>query len=266
MRTSPPSNKLRDLSTQLRPADNKFPLAQGSFSDVYRGILTQDNVDAQVAVKVFRVSKDEQKNAVVFEHYHREVQAYELLHLNPHVAEVLGVATIGDKPALVMKWYKNGDITHYLHLHPHVSVRQLTLDIVQGLKSLHSNYPPVVHGDVKPSNILVNDNGRAILCDFCSAYILGGTKFTTANLSGSCRSMAPELFPTIIDDDSPPAVPTTMSDIWSLGCTMAQVHHLSPKHIISCLAFSPNVVHHTQDTLSQSPSQLTSHPLRPERF
>ncbi|KDQ60143.1 hypothetical protein JAAARDRAFT_32519 [Jaapia argillacea MUCL 33604] len=223
MRTSPPSNKLRDLSTQLRPADNKFPLAQGSFSDVYRGILTQDNVDAQVAVKVFRVSPDKQKNAVVFEHYRREVQAYELLHPNRLVAEVLGVATIRDKPALVMKWYKNGDIARYLHLHPHVSVRQLILDIVQGLKYLHSNYPPVVHGDVKPSNILVDDNGRAILCDFGSTHILDGTEFTAANLSRSCRFMAPELLPTVIDDDSPPPTPTSTSDMWSLGCTIAQL-------------------------------------------
>ncbi|KDQ61866.1 hypothetical protein JAAARDRAFT_524820 [Jaapia argillacea MUCL 33604] len=221
-RSSSPSNKLRDLGAQLRSIDD-FPHAQGSFSDVYRGMLSRDNVDTQVAVKIFRVSEDEQKNAVVSEHYRREVQAYELLHLNPHIAEVLGVATIGDKPALVMKWYESGDISHYLHLQPHVSVRQLALDIVQGLKYLHSNDPPIFHGDLKPSNILVNNNGRAVLCDFGSAHILDGTESTVASLSGSCRSMAPELFPTLIDDDSPSPVPTTMSDIWSLGCAIAQL-------------------------------------------
>ncbi|KDQ61894.1 hypothetical protein JAAARDRAFT_190606 [Jaapia argillacea MUCL 33604] len=218
--SSPPSNKLQDLRLQLRSIDN-FPHAQGSFSDVYKGILAQDNIDMQVAVKVYRVCDDEQKNAVALEHFHREVHAYELLHLNPHVAEVLGVATVGDKPALVMRWYENGNIAQQLCLNPHVSVYKLALDIVNRLKSLHSNYPPIVLGDLKPSNILVDDDRRAILSGFGSAYILGGTEFTATNLTGSCQFMAPELLPTIVIDDSPLPAPTFMSDMWSLGCTIA---------------------------------------------
>ncbi|KDQ61870.1 hypothetical protein JAAARDRAFT_31351 [Jaapia argillacea MUCL 33604] len=220
--TPPHSNKLLDLEPQLGSIDN-FPHAQGSFSDVYKGLITEESVDVQVALKIFRVCDDERKNAVVFEHYRREVRAYERLHRNPHVAEVLGVATIGVKPALVTKWYENGDIAHYPHLNPHVSIHNLTLDLVQGLKSLHSNYPPIVHGDLKPSNILVDDDGHAILSDFGLAYTLDGTEFTTTDLAGSCRFMAPELLPTIIDDDSPPPVRTTRSDIWSLGCTIMQL-------------------------------------------
>ncbi|KDQ61862.1 hypothetical protein JAAARDRAFT_104245, partial [Jaapia argillacea MUCL 33604] len=100
-------------------------------------------------------------------------------------------------------------------------------DIVQGLNSLHSNYPPIVHGDLKPRNILVDDDGRAILSDFGPAYILGGTEFTATSLSGLCRFMAPELLP-VINDDSPPPAPTFASDLWSLGCTVGEVFHSIP--------------------------------------
>ncbi|KIM25262.1 hypothetical protein M408DRAFT_331357 [Serendipita vermifera MAFF 305830] len=39
-------------------------------------------------------------------------------------------------------------------------------DVVEGVSYLHSFNPQLVHGDLKPRNILIDDSGHARICDF----------------------------------------------------------------------------------------------------
>ncbi|KDQ61865.1 hypothetical protein JAAARDRAFT_204279 [Jaapia argillacea MUCL 33604] len=131
-----PSHWLYDMSAQVSSID-PLPRAQGSFSDVHKGSLT---TDISVAIKIFGVCKGEETNIPILEHYRREVRAYELLSPNhPHVAKVHGVATIGGGPAIVIKMYENGNAPQYLHLNPHASAHRYVLNIIEGIKSLHTH-------------------------------------------------------------------------------------------------------------------------------
>lgn len=92
-----------------------------------------------------------------------------------------------------------------------------------GLDYLHSHRPVVVHGDLKGANILISDDGRALLCDFGLAAVEAAVAETSPVLlpwttaKGTYRWMAHEL---VIYDD---AQLTRESDVWAFGCVLVEV-------------------------------------------
>ncbi|KAF8324367.1 kinase-like domain-containing protein, partial [Cantharellus anzutake] len=118
------------------------------------------------------------------------------------------------------------DVRKYLHSEPNASKSTIILEIAAGLLYLHEQ--GVVHGDVKPTNVLVGSNGRAMLCDFglsiaiddSSTHPIGSSVFTTIQYS------APEL---ILFEDQPPSR-TKSSDVWAFGCTAMEVS-FGPRNI-----------------------------------
>ncbi|MEW9510097.1 serine/threonine-protein kinase [Streptomyces bacillaris] len=90
------------------------------------------------------------------------------------------------------------------------------LQILQGLRAVHA--ASVVHRDVKPGNVLVHDNGRAVLVDFGIATFEGATQVTR---SGSVIGTPPYLAPELFAPGSPG--PTPASDLWALGITLYEM-------------------------------------------
>ncbi|KZT32461.1 kinase-like protein, partial [Sistotremastrum suecicum HHB10207 ss-3] len=121
---------------------------------------------------------------------------------------------------IVSPWMKNGRVTEYIQENPHVEVIQLAIHICQGAQFLHDQ--GVIHGDLNPDNILISDEGSALLADFGLARLseadpwLSSLHSNGGDAGGTTRWMAPELCP---DDDMEPATKsTTETDIWALGC------------------------------------------------
>lgn len=91
----------------------------------------------------------------------------------------------------------------------------MAIHICKGLLYLHKKN--VVHGDIKPSNILVSRKRECKLSDFgISSIAKGDRKPKTASI-GTEMFMAPELFNGDISH------PTKACDIYSLGMTMYQL-------------------------------------------
>lgn len=82
-------------------------------------------------------------------------------------------------------------------------------DAVKGLRYLHEAKPPLIHGDLKLMNILVDDRLTGKLSDFGLSCIQQGNSGVRG---GSLLWMAPEL----LMETHPPS---EMSDVYSLGIT-----------------------------------------------
>ncbi|TFK22750.1 kinase-like protein [Coprinopsis marcescibilis] len=158
----------------------------------------------------------------------REVNVLRRLK-HPNVAQFYGIAFHqGRRPSVVMKWYERGTTPDYLKSQPDVDRMGLIRDVAKGLEYLHTLEPPVVHGDLKGSNTLVDEDGRVVLSDFGLSKVLeevsGPSGFTTTQPGGSIRWLAPEfLFDPDKDPDSDSGNPepavgcTTAGDIWALA-------------------------------------------------
>lgn len=96
---------------------------------------------------------------------------------------------------------------------------RIALQILQGLRAVHA--ADVVHRDVKPHNVVVGEDGRAILVDFGIATFGGALAVTQVGaVIGTPEYLAPELF----DSSGPgPRTATPASDLWALGVTLYEM-------------------------------------------
>lgn len=113
------------------------------------------------------------------------------------------------------KFYKK--VAEDKTLIPEKVLGKISFAVVSALEYLHSKMK-VIHRDVKPSNILVNDNGEIKLCDFGISGQLVDSLAKT--LTAGCKPyMAPERI-------NPPKGQhgyDIRSDVWSLGITMVEL-------------------------------------------
>jgi serine/threonine protein kinase len=92
---------------------------------------------------------------------------------------------------------------------------KIILGIVQGMRFLHSQKPPVMHRDLKPGNILVDKDMKVRICDFGSSRTIEADVTQTGGV-GSPAYCAPEVF-----DDS--GRYGTEVDVFSFGLTWYEI-------------------------------------------
>uniref|UniRef100_A0A8C4QJ67 mitogen-activated protein kinase kinase n=1 Tax=Eptatretus burgeri TaxID=7764 RepID=A0A8C4QJ67_EPTBU len=94
---------------------------------------------------------------------------------------------------------------------------KIAVSIVKALEHLHSKLQ-VIHRDVKPSNVLINTQGRVKMCDFgISGYLVDSVAKT---LDAGCK---PYMAPERINPELNQKGYNVKSDIWSLGITMMEL-------------------------------------------
>ncbi|EUC58180.1 tyrosine kinase domain protein, partial [Rhizoctonia solani AG-3 Rhs1AP] len=100
-------------------------------------------------------------------------------------------------------------------LSPHPNIAEFLLGVLKGLEYIHSQ--SIIHGDLKGTNVLVDEQGSPRICDF------GSSRIECACYDG------PSIQPSTLAWDSPERWwPTTtrstkQSDIWSFGCVALEV-------------------------------------------
>lgn len=103
-------------------------------------------------------------------------------------------------------------------------IMQQLFSVLDALHHLHTatfgrdHCKGIIHGDIKPDNILINEKGDWILADFDCAY----PATEPARQFGSLRYMAPELFAQM-NFTQTPILNIDKSDIWSLGITLYRI-------------------------------------------
>ncbi|KDQ18633.1 hypothetical protein BOTBODRAFT_29017 [Botryobasidium botryosum FD-172 SS1] len=180
----------------------------GGFGECFQGRFLGIH---KVAMKCARFDVSDDK---AIERTQREMRAWKGLK-HPNVLPFIGAVTVESRLYMVSPWMENGEMKEYLRQNPGTNWLKLLLQIANGLQYLHTLEHPIVHGDLKGSNILISDTGDARIADFGLSYRPTAESMDECSLTwhtaGNPRWQAPELL--TADAESR----TTKSDIFALG-------------------------------------------------
>ena len=181
-------------------------LASGGMGDVYRA--TDGLLGRTVAVKV--LAERHARNADVRARFTREARAAARLSAHPSVVTVFDVGEHEGQPFIVMEYLDGGSVYDRIRsapVAPGCAVEWLR-QAAAGLDAAHAQ--GIVHRDVKPANLLLDDEDRVHVTDFGIASAAG---FDTLTLPGTVLGTAGYLSPEQARGESA----TAASDRYALG-------------------------------------------------
>jgi serine/threonine protein kinase len=188
-------------------------IGQGGMGTVWEA--HDDVLHRQVAVKEVRFPPElgSEEVADLRERTMREARATARLS-HPNVVRTYDVVEEDDRPWIVMELLSTRSLAELMRdagpLSPH-RVAEIGLGVLGALEAAHAQ--GVVHRDVKPSNVLITDDGRPVLTDFGIATTAGDPALTsTGVVLGSPAYMPPER--------ARGRAFGAESDLWSLGATL----------------------------------------------
>lgn len=184
-------------------------LGRGGMGAVYRAI--DSNLGVPVAVKENLFTSEEYARQ-----FRREANILASLR-HPNLPRVTDHFVIeGQGQYLVMDFIEGEDLRQRLERDGAADesvVLEWFLEVADALAYLHSRNPPILHRDVKPGNIKLTPEGRAILVDFGLAKVWGEAGSTTTGAKAMTPGFSPpEQYGTGRSD------PRT--DVYSMGATM----------------------------------------------
>ena len=204
----------RRRATELAPGDSVGPyvlealLGEGGMGVVFRA---RRDDDEPVALKVLRpeLSSDE---TYCRRFMHEARAAAEVVH--HHLVPVLEAGKAGGYHYLAVAYVGGASLEAHIRAAGALApgeIAHIAGGVASGLDALHE--AGLVHRDVKPSNIMLDEEGDAMLTDFGLARGRGYTVLTRpGQVMGTLDYIAPELI------RGQPASPA--SDLYALGCTM----------------------------------------------
>ncbi|HEX2312468.1 MAG TPA: serine/threonine-protein kinase, partial [Thermomonospora sp.] len=198
-------------------------LGRGGMGAVWRA--RDEMLDREVAVKEVMVRHElsDAEQEAVRERTLREARATARLS-HPGIVTVHDVVDEDGRPWIVMELIRARSLQQILDEEgplPPARVADIGRQTAAALRAAHA--VGILHRDVKPANVLITDEGRAVLTDFGIARVVGDATLTrTGLLVGSPAYMPPERA------KGEPATPA--SDLWSLGATLYAACEGRPPH------------------------------------
>ena len=186
-------------------------LGRGASSVVY--LARQARFDRQVAVKVLDVAGQPDMVARL---YVNECRTVGRLASHPNIVTVYdGDQSADGRPYLVMEYLAGGSLADRVADAtplPVDDVLRIGVELAGALETAHRN--GIVHGDVKPQNVLFGRSGQAVLSDFGIARLSSGASSRSLSVFTPLHA-APELF----EGDAV----TPRTDVYGLGSTLFQL-------------------------------------------
>ncbi|KAF6149123.1 hypothetical protein GIB67_038356 [Kingdonia uniflora] len=219
MRQDPPSISGMNLRSftykELEEATDKFKekLGKGAFSTVYKGIL-ELNPQSLVAVK-----RLESVVEGVEKEFRAEMSAIGRTN-HKNLVQLLGFCDEGAHRLLVYEFMKNGSLASFLFgdSKPDWYQRiQIAFGIARGIVYLHEECSSqIIHCDIKPQNILLDDSFNVKISDFGLAKLLMSDQSRcTTDIRGTRGYVAPEWFKRM-------AI-TAKVDVYSFGIMLLEI-------------------------------------------
>ncbi len=252
-----PSPELRRLQEQILRQDPALELrgqplrgyrlleriGDGAFGVVHRAL--QPQVGREVAIKSIHSHLANDLGFV--RRFEREAQLVTRLE-HPHVVPLYDYWRDSDGAYLVMRFLQGGSLRQRIEKRDELTTDEVTLIIEQVAEALSAAHrQEIVHGDVKPENVLLDTDGNAYLSDFGIVNEGSTSRETLPGTVGTPGYLAPEQI------RGEPITPRT--DVYSLGIVLYE--SLCGEHPFPDAPMFTLFERHLRDTL---PSVLADRP------
>lgn len=179
--------KIEDWTVTSYEVEFGREIGAGGFGRVFSGEWNK----TQIALKVFKTDGGITPSPAAIR---KEIKTWSRIK-HPNILQFFGANILDDTPFIVMPYLKNGNIRDYLRNHPDSDRLKLLHGISLGIVYLHSQQ--IVHGDLKALNVLIDDSGKSVLCDFGLSRVKANTTSRSTQsegvgIEGSANWMAPE--------------------------------------------------------------------------
>ncbi|XWS21437.1 hypothetical protein CRYUN_Cryun30bG0054600 [Craigia yunnanensis] len=222
------------IYTDLLSATNDFSsdsfLGKGSHGSVYKAVL--DNGKLIAAVKKTTTNCNSPAD--------NEIEILSRVY-DPHIVNLIGYCSdaLCKNKFLVVEYMPNGSLYELLHSSPSRppgwSRRvRFALQVAKAVQALHSANPPVIHRDIKSSNVLIDQNWNARLGDFGLA-LRGHVEDVRVKCTPPAGTLG-YLDPGYLT----PSDVSTKSDVFSYGILLLEI--ISGRHAIDLNYSPPSVV------------------------
>lgn len=198
---------------------------KGGFSSVWKATDLKAKKDFAIKIYAHEDGLDENGIEEFREEYNLVVN---LNHSN--IFKPLTYDIHENKPFIVMPYCQRGSASSLIGKISEKEAWKFAHDVAAGLAYLHDQNG-IVHQDIKPGNILIDDDGKYMITDFgISTKLHKSVRMTLRqakemqNINYGCGTpeyMGPERWPS--EGYIPPAKPIFASDIWSLGATLYEL-------------------------------------------
>ncbi|KAL4202408.1 hypothetical protein AMTRI_Chr02g220860 [Amborella trichopoda] len=228
-------------------------IGQGSCGTVYHGLW----YGSDVAIKVF--AKQEYSEDVIAS-FRQEVSLMKRLR-HPNVLLFMGAVTSPQRLCIVTEFLPRGSLFRLLQRStPRFDWRRrihMAMDIIRGMNYLHHRNPPIVHRDLKSSNLLVDKNWTVKVGDFGLSRLKPDTYLSTKTGKGTPQWMAPEVLRNELSDEK--------SDVYSFGVILWELvtekipwENLNSMQVIGAVGFMNQRLEIPKDTDPQWASIIES--------
>ena len=184
-------------------------LGHGSMATVY---LARDATGHEVAIKLFQEGPG--VSPTMLERFRREAEATKKLRRHPNIMKVYATGREGPYHFIVMEPVLNSKTLDDCLETTSMTVEEIVRIVVKIARALHyAHSRGIVHRDVKPTNIMIDEFGEPMLSDFGVAALIDWPSCTVSGaLTGTPLYMSPEQ---ARSERVGPA-----SDIYSLGVVL----------------------------------------------
>lgn len=163
-------------------------VAEGASAAVLKGkiIAGSDRQSLFVALKVFRLPFNAEQRELYRKLYSKELEAAQRLGAQDRfILPFLGTSVLGFQPIIISQFMRNGNILDYIiKCRPFKVHRQsLVIQIAEAVHFLHTE-AGLVHGDLKCENVMIADDGTALLADLGLCTVIDKAKSHATTTTG----------------------------------------------------------------------------------
>lgn len=178
------------------------PIGEGKYGSVW--LAYEQNTGKQVAIKFYT-----HRRGVDWSLLSREVEKLAVLYTSRNIVGLLAVGWEHDPPYYVMEYLEHGSLAQRLLEGPLTPAEAVTLTTRISLALVHAHGCGILHCDLKPANILLDQNLEPRLCDFGQSRLVD----EQVHALGTLFYMAPE-------QADLKGVPDARWDVYALGAIL----------------------------------------------